>query len=386
MVQFLLISYSLSKRRSYSIFLPEGGDYMQKIIIVLLVMGVFTFAGIAYAAAPDGGSGPFADVVVSFNQGAQKDGSEVLLVRSDPSQALGATDGQFVSLGTGGELILEFQNPNAIVDAIQIEEATAGVYAAESVDVWMSANGTNWYFAGSENFSGKVYLPDQLSCARYVRLVDATDYTLHADNADGYDVDSVEADEPGTCDVQGAVPTATPVPSISPEPSQPVSPPNPDEDTQEETESSSSTNDSDKKSTLSRSGPNCSVRTMYLTMELKENDKKAAAVEVTFRYNGVQKVVKTNNDGYAGTSFEYAGKGEVSAEAGGWPTQRMNVDELICDGSAVLGATTDGAVGGQVLGASTDTLAQTGTYPYEHLALLSSLITLAGSVFLKIVR
>jgi outer membrane biosynthesis protein TonB len=106
--------------------------------------------------------------------------------------------------------------------------------------------------------------------------------------------------------------------------------------------------DNKKSMDISKNGPTCEERTFSVSVQLKDDGKEIKDQMVTFSYLSVSKQAKTNDQGRAGVDLDYAGKGEVRAEAEGWPTARATVDELICDG-AVLG-TTDGD--GEVMGAS----------------------------------
>jgi hypothetical protein len=95
----------------------------------------------------------------------------------------------------------------------------------------------------------------------------------------------------------------------------------------------------------------------------------------------------TNDQGRAGVDLDYAGKGEVRAEAEGWPTARVMVDELICDGT-VLGTIDGGSqsgVSGQSQGGNGKILgyASTGANTEAMILLIQSvglLMIVGGSV------
>jgi hypothetical protein len=158
--------------------------------------------GTASAAAPDG-SGPWADSVLAAQQGQRANGTPVLAVRSNPTSALGVAEntnaeGSFYSLGFGGRIDLGFENNvcNGAGDDLdlQLVEATNEPYPAEIVDVYVSANGTDWVAAASNvNKDATVGLPASVPIAHFVRLVDRTDASVSRANADGYDVDGVKA-------------------------------------------------------------------------------------------------------------------------------------------------------------------------------------------------
>lgn len=134
------------------------------------------------------------------------------------------------------------------------------------------------------------------------------------------------------------MPTQTPQPTgqptLTPVPTQPpaVTPtPKPEEN--------------NKSMNLSKSGPNCEERTFSISVQLKDDGKEAKNVGVSFTYLNQTKSMTTNNQGRGGVDLDYAGKGEVRAEAEGWPTARVTVDELTCD-EAEMGQADGGDQGG----------------------------------------
>jgi hypothetical protein len=166
----------------------------------------------ALAAVPDG-AGPWADSVAGFTQGLRQDGSPVLPARSDPTAALGVAErstdpsgsgvGTFVSLGFGGHIDLGFDNRicNQEGDDLDIElvEATQEPYADELVDVYVSKDGVSYTLAASNvNKDATIGLPAGMEYAKYVRLVDKTNPAVSETNADGYDVDGVQALAPSS--------------------------------------------------------------------------------------------------------------------------------------------------------------------------------------------
>lgn len=179
-----------------------------------------------FAAAPDG-AGPWADSVVSANQGLALDGHPVSFyypLRNDPTSALGVaendtTEGHFYTLGFGGSMVLQFDNP--ISNGVVLVEATNPNYPFERASVELSDDGIIWHFAGNVVEDGSVPMPRTVSCARYVRLTDIShpaDFAGYPD-ADGYDVDGVMAAQ-GTSCAGGSTTTPTPTPTgtIAPTP------------------------------------------------------------------------------------------------------------------------------------------------------------------------
>lgn len=187
------------KKRS----VPSRHLYVYLFLILLLSAGATVGAG----AQADGAGDPWADYVVSTAQGTRKDGSPVRAVRSDSTAALGAPDGydangdfvepNFYSLGYGGQIVLRFDNyicPGRQFD-IAAYEVTGGPYPIELARVEVSVDGVHWTAAGTVNNKGQstVNIPSSLNNVQYVRITDASSLGPHSSDADGYDLDSVEA-------------------------------------------------------------------------------------------------------------------------------------------------------------------------------------------------
>jgi predicted ribosomally synthesized peptide with SipW-like signal peptide len=157
--------------------------------------------------------------VVENNQGTKKDGSAITGTRADPDNALGAPDWasgtgtNFFSLGKGGSIVLAFSSPvqDKDGDDLSFHEATNGrpSYPLESAEVFVSADNSTYYSLGNVtsepggdgvfylDISSNVSAPSSI---KYIKLVDNTDYSLHGDEADGYDLDAVDAVY-GQCEV-----------------------------------------------------------------------------------------------------------------------------------------------------------------------------------------
>ncbi len=141
----------------------------------------------------------WASSVYDSTQGLRKNGTAVPVGRSDPTEALGAPDGVFYSLGYGGELVVTF--PGYItgnVTAVEVTFGRAG-YPEELADVSVSEDGSNWCDVGtaSNKDTNGISTFDVSGCGLsdigYVRLVDASDPDLHNTTSDGYDLDAVGA-------------------------------------------------------------------------------------------------------------------------------------------------------------------------------------------------
>ncbi|TVR79187.1 MAG: T9SS C-terminal target domain-containing protein [Chitinophagaceae bacterium] len=156
----------------------------------------------------------YATEVVDFNQALNKDGNPVLGIRSDPDAALGApnsqaavTNGNWVSLGFGGDITLKFANPiaNGPGDDIKIWEVTGSVGSPsltdatpcstypEFAEISVSQDGSTWYVVDTLCRTGSVDI-DPLPWVQYVRIVDLSDPNDFPSSvtSDGYDVDAIE--------------------------------------------------------------------------------------------------------------------------------------------------------------------------------------------------
>jgi uncharacterized repeat protein (TIGR01451 family) len=150
----------------------------------------------------------YADKVQSALQGTLYNGSPITdLNRKDPMAALGAPDGNFYSLGMGGEIILDFYYyiPNIPGDDLSVHEITwsRGSDIEETAEVWVKNDHTDWIYLGeASSFSdgdgdsvrdGINYfdLSDiKLSWVNSVKLVESS--VGQAGHDDGFDLDAVD--------------------------------------------------------------------------------------------------------------------------------------------------------------------------------------------------
>jgi hypothetical protein len=170
--------------------------------------------------------------VVDFDQGKRKDGKAIVDYRSNPENALGNGDAKdkphgirFVSLGFGGSITLEFDNPlcdNPGLD-LRVYETTYGnpMFALypEQAEVFVSQDGTTWKSLGRTNtttpsINCRVKLDTDFDFGsvypwiKYVRVVDVTNPNALMLNpakctplpvsvfnkvSDGFDLDAVES-------------------------------------------------------------------------------------------------------------------------------------------------------------------------------------------------
>lgn len=157
-------------------------------------------------------AGPFwASEVIESNQGTLNNGNPI---NTDSEFTLNEQDGNFFSLGKGGELILSFENyifdveENSPEDIfgngydLALYEITwgRGGYPEETVAVSISQDGVDWIEIGTagnhDNDNGISYFDIasvNLEWFKYVKITESTDFSLHGPDADGYDLDAVSA-------------------------------------------------------------------------------------------------------------------------------------------------------------------------------------------------
>jgi hypothetical protein len=153
---------------------------------------------------PTSGSGCYATSVTSFNQGLTALGTAVNAERSISSNAVGAPNGQnpsvyapvqnFVSLGLGGSIVIEFAEPiaNGPGNDIIIWESSASVNN-ERGSIEVSQDGLGFVPVATINQGGQVDFADVFSdYIRFVRITDVTAVSGGGQVTDGYDLDAVE--------------------------------------------------------------------------------------------------------------------------------------------------------------------------------------------------
>lgn len=141
--------------------------------------------------------------VVESRQGKTKSGQAVQAIRSNPEQALGTPEPvvdnvvNFYSLGFGGEITLEFDQPiaNGAGPDVRVTEATwhgrtCSGYP-ESAHVFASQDGLFYSYLGKACHSESFDL-GSLSWAKFIRILDDTNPASFPGSADGYDVNGVE--------------------------------------------------------------------------------------------------------------------------------------------------------------------------------------------------
>jgi len=153
-------------------------------------------------------------------QGLRNNGTPVLPLRSDPDTALthepADFEGGFYSLGFGGEITVVFEPAvtNGPGDDVLVWEKTYGPnspYPVETADVFAwDAAGATWVLLGeasNEPSSARSNVDNSfdlgaLTSTTKILIVDTTNPCLHNGQADGFDVNGVDAlqDSDSTCD------------------------------------------------------------------------------------------------------------------------------------------------------------------------------------------
>lgn len=151
----------------------------------------------------------YADANFTASQGTLKNDNPITdPARTNPDNVLSAPDGQFFSLGKGGEVVYSFAAPIYDPDNapdILIHEITNGrfSYPEERAEVLVSNDGVSYTsigFASSEpagigGGDGVTHLDigGVVSDVLYVKIADTTDFLLHVATADGFDLDAIQA-------------------------------------------------------------------------------------------------------------------------------------------------------------------------------------------------
>lgn len=163
---------------------------------------LFAATAVALSAGVANAATYYATTIESYNQGGCTRPAECVADRYNPINALGAPDGQYVSLGMGGDLTVGFGTTFTGTAGETRVKAWEVTYSAndpsnthlEAVDVYAVLDGvetllgrlTNEYDAASNSLLANV--PFQ-----FIRLVDATvaQFGTRTTSFDGFDVDSV---------------------------------------------------------------------------------------------------------------------------------------------------------------------------------------------------
>lgn len=151
--------------------------------------------------------GPFA--ILESQQGLLKDGGAVRPGRSDPSAVLtwdtNRLETDFFSLGFDGSIIVEFDCciRNGDGPDVLVVEDTWGAYPSETAKVYASPDGENWLYLGEANNATRdttynwqtVSLFDlgELECARFIKVIDTTNPGPMPQDADGFDLNTIQA-------------------------------------------------------------------------------------------------------------------------------------------------------------------------------------------------
>lgn len=146
--------------------------------------------------------------VINYSQGLRKNGTPVRTERSVPEQGLeyesGEDETNFFSLGFAGWIVVEFCCPviNGEGDDVKVIEDTWTSYPLEKAEVYASQDGINWTYLGEADnttrdalgiHSFKEFDLGLLEWATYIKIVDTCDPSIHNNEADGYDLNAVQA-------------------------------------------------------------------------------------------------------------------------------------------------------------------------------------------------
>lgn len=149
------------------------------------------------------------DNMIDTQQGTLKNGSPITNPdRIDPNEAVGPADWvpntgtNFYSLGKDGWITLSFDKfvPDVAGDDLSIHEGTNGQYPEEKAKVEVSQDGDTWFTLTEEasnlnpgNVSYLDFSESGFAWIKFVRITDTTNYALHVNDADGFDLDAVDA-------------------------------------------------------------------------------------------------------------------------------------------------------------------------------------------------
>ena len=133
--------------------------------------------------------------VASYLLGVRADGSAVPPPFARPDRALATADRRALTLGLGGEVILEFdrpvQNNNGAAADLRVVDASDGAKGREDAAiVYGSWDGQAWVELGRVEGTDQLDL-GALAAIRYVKVVDDTPQRVPG-ATDGYDVDAIE--------------------------------------------------------------------------------------------------------------------------------------------------------------------------------------------------
>lgn len=150
----------------------------------------------------------WADSVVESDQGTNNGGGSIAPSRSIPENVLGTPNGSgtapgtgFFALGVEGTITVEFDHfiENIQGDDLSFHEITNGrsTYPEENAVVEVSQDGEEWEEIGEVSSLVAIDYLDFDSTGwdwiKFVRITDSTNYGPHTDDADGYDIDAIDA-------------------------------------------------------------------------------------------------------------------------------------------------------------------------------------------------
>jgi len=181
---------------------PIGASYNNDIADGYDVDGVICLNGFEENPILQDLGSNYAMEVTNFEQGQRKNGTDVVMARSDANQALGAPQGtdqiNFVALGFGGTITLKlgyvvFDKPG---DDLQVVETSFGNPSCagypERAEVEVSLDDVTYYSLGVICLDGSVdFATGGATAVQYVRITDRSAASSFGGSADGYDVDGI---------------------------------------------------------------------------------------------------------------------------------------------------------------------------------------------------
>jgi hypothetical protein len=133
----------------------------------------------------------YAAEVVSYTPGVFE---SVWPYRDDPASALGAADGDFLSLGIGGEIVLSFGIGFHTGGLIYEETYYSRSNHKESADIYASSDGVTWDLVASVTNASGATSYDVSGSYSLLKIVDTSDIT--GSTFDGFDLDAISVTAP----------------------------------------------------------------------------------------------------------------------------------------------------------------------------------------------
>lgn len=172
------------------------------------VDGVVCLHGLRENPVPQDLGNLYASTVESFNQGTRKNGTPVLLARSNPNNTLGAPQNNntvnFFSLGFGGSIVLKlgyvaFDKEGSDLHIVETSFGNPScTNYPEKANIEVSLDGVEYTDLGEICVDGSVdFASGGINAVQYVRITDRSMASQFNGSADAYDVDAIVVLQPG---------------------------------------------------------------------------------------------------------------------------------------------------------------------------------------------